>query len=67
MVFEYLNCDLKKHMDDYGANDENRRRNNGNGIESPGLPETLVRVRVLLLLANFLRSDSNYSNTVPIG
>ena len=43
-VFEYLNCDLKKHMDDYGANDENRRRNNGNGIESPGLPETLVRV-----------------------
>ena len=43
MVFEYLNCDLKKHMDDYGANDENRRRN-GNGTESPGLPETLVRV-----------------------
>ena len=65
MVFEYLNCDLKKHMDDYGANDENRRRNgNGNGTESPGLPETLVRVSVLLLLTNFLKSDSN---TVPIG
>ena len=46
MVFEYLNMDLKKHMDDHGAasNDENRRRNNGNAVESPGLPETLVRV-----------------------
>ena len=50
MVFEYLNMDLKKHMDDHAANDENRQRNrqgnNGNGVpDSPGLPETLVRVR----------------------
>ena len=54
MVFEYLNMDLKKHMDDHGpaSNDENRRRNNGNAVESPGLPETLVRVSVLLLLTN---------------
>ena len=49
MVFEYLNMDLKKHMDDHAANDENRQRNrqgnNGNGVpDSPGLPETLVRV-----------------------
>ena len=59
MVFEYLNMDLKKHMDDHVSNDENKRRNNGSGnsLESPGFPETLVRVRVLLLLTNFLESD----------
>ena len=47
MVFEYLNMDLKKHMDDHAANDENRQRNRqgNNGVpDSPGLPETLVRV-----------------------
>jgi len=56
MVFEYLNMDLKKHMDDHAANDENRQRNrqgnNGNGVpDSPGLPETLVRSYMQQLLS----------------
>jgi len=53
MVFEYLNMDLKKHMDDHVSNDENKRRNNGSGnsLESPGFPETLVRSYMQQLLS----------------
>ena len=35
MVFEYLDMDLKKHMDDYAGNNPERR---------DGLPSKLVRV-----------------------
>ena len=36
LVFEYLDMDLKKHMDDFSSNND----------DWPGLPENLSKVRI---------------------
>lgn len=54
MVFEFLNMDLKKHMDDVA--EERRAEPNAN---SPGLPEPLVRVRKQLERKTALKVERN--------
>lgn len=47
MVFEYLNMDLKKHMDEYWETHADRHPEITDPAECPGLPPKVAKVRLL--------------------
>lgn len=49
MVFEYVNMDLKKHLEDFGVDKENSSASNTSTGSFPGIPPKLVRVRSLCI------------------
>ena len=52
MVFEYLDMDLKKHMDDFRRPSPDSRLAEGDEGFYPGLPPKLVKVRKMTTIGS---------------